>query len=54
MKYNISKLIGGIVVFCLAVGGVFGYALYGAGKKSAQDQQVKGSTDATVEESVVG
>lgn len=37
MKNNIPRLIGSVIVFCLSVGAVFGYALYGAGKKSAQD-----------------
>lgn len=54
MKFNISKLIGSIIVFCLAVGGVFGYALYGAGKKSVEMQQAAdqfdvGKTSAGVE-----
>jgi uncharacterized protein with FMN-binding domain len=44
MKNNTGKLIGSIVVFCLAVGGVFGYALYGAGKKSAEQGQQETDT----------
>ncbi|MCF7865437.1 MAG: hypothetical protein K9M11_02955 [Candidatus Pacebacteria bacterium] len=56
MKYNMSKLIGSIVVFCLTVGAVFSYALYGAGKKSAELQQVAdqisiGNTSAGIESS---
>lgn len=55
MKNNTGKIIGSVVVFCLAVGGVFGYALYGAGKKSAESAMpAEGSTTSASRETING
>jgi hypothetical protein len=54
MKNNTNKLIGSIIVFCLAVGAVFGYALYGAGQKSAQDQSASSGVQASAPDTTVG